>query len=153
MEESKPTATIPAKRPVFITVLCILSFVGIGLNLAMSLYDYYSSSALAELNGPQEGMFGAVVDQMSSAFDIDYGKIATSDLVIAFLDLPLLLAVLLMWKQRKSGFYIYASAELVQAISPLIIVGGLSGGFTSILYIIVAITFTVLYGVNLKHLS
>ncbi|MFL5763483.1 MAG: hypothetical protein ACJ77K_06020 [Bacteroidia bacterium] len=157
MEETNSGAAMPAKRPTFITVLCILSFVGIGFSLIGGIMNYFTYSALASgggmLGGMGGGEMGAAMNNMADALGMDYGKMATSALVTAVLNLPLLLGVLMMWKQKKTGFYIYAATELIQAICPLIIVGGLAGGVSAIAMIIFGIAFIVMYGVNLKHMS
>jgi hypothetical protein len=160
MEETNTGAALPAKRPTFITVLCILSFVGIGFSLIGGIMNYFTYSAMAttgDLFGGMAGAggeeMGAAMNSMADALGMDYGKMATSALVTALLNVPLLLGVIMMWKQKKTGFYIYAASELIQAICPIIIVGGLAGGVTAIFMIVFAIAFIVMYGVNLKHMS
>lgn len=160
MEEGSQKEMLPAKRPQFITVLCILSFVGIGFSLIGGIMNYFTYSAMATTGDLFGGMgsvageeMGAAMNSMADALGMDYGKMATSSLVVALLNIPLLFGVLMMWKLKKTGFYIYAASELVQAIVPVIIIGGLAGGITAVLYIVVAIAFIVMYGVNLKHMS
>ncbi len=90
---------------------------------------------------------------MASVLGMDYGKMATSALIQALLNIPILIGVLMMWKQKKTGFYVYAVFELVQPIMPLILGLGLVGGIMATVGIIFAILFIILYGVNLKHMS
>jgi hypothetical protein len=158
MEQTNMGMEQPKKRPTFITVLGILSFIGIGFSLIGGIVNYFSLSALAatgDLFGGMQGSeeVGAAMNSMASVFGMDYTKMATSALVVALLNIPLLFGVLMMWKLKKTGFYIYAAVELIQAIVPIIIIGGLTGGLSSILYIIVAIAFIIMYAVNLKHMS
>ncbi len=161
MEEINVTAAEPAKRPTFLTVLCILSFVGIAISLIGGIMSYFTYSALANTGNLLGNMasnaggqqMGDAMNKAMDAFGMDPSKMAMNSLVVALLNIPLLIGVLMMWKQKKTGFFIYAAIELIQAIMPLIIVGGLMGGLSVILYIIVAIVFIVLYGVNLKSMA
>ena len=156
MEETNSTTVTVAKRPTFITVLCILSFVGIGLSLILGIKNYFDFSAQAA-TGPNlmeglesAGQLGqAMADLMGG---LDYTKLATNALIQALLNIPILIGVLMMWKQRKAGFYIYAAFEAIQAILPIIIIGGFTGIWAAIWGIIVAVVFIILYAVNLKHM-
>ncbi len=154
------TTLEPAKRPTFITVLCILSFVGIAISIIANITNYFSYSALAA-NGD---LFGGLktdtgqdlnnaMNAMASAIGLDYPKMAMSALVQAIFNIPLLIGVLMMWKQRKLGFWIYTIFEVTQAILPLLMGLGLIGGVTAVMMLIFAILFIVLYAVNLKHMK
>lgn len=156
MEQTNTGAAMPAKRPTFLTVLCILSFVGIAISLIGGIMSYFTYSAMASAGGMMSGLGGAESAQVGAAMDMlgmDPAKMAMNSLVVALMNIPLLVGVLMMWKQKKTGFYIYAASELIQAIVPFILVGGLAGGISGIIYVIVAIVFIVLYGLNLKHMS
>jgi len=161
MEETNTSAAVPAKRPTFITVLCIISFVGIAFSLIGGIMGYFTYSAMASAGDALKGLGGNTAsDQMgqamSSAVDalgLDPSKMAMNSLVVALLNIPLLIGVLMMWKQKKVGFFIYTAFELIQAVVPFIIVGGLAGGLSGVLYAIVAIAFIIMYGVNLKHMA
>lgn len=149
---------MPKKRPTFITVLGILSFIGIGISLISGIVNYFSLSALASTGDLFGGIEGGeemsdAMNSMADAFGMDYSKMATSALVVALLNIPLLFGVLMMWKLKKTGFYIYAAVEMIQAIMPIIIIGGFAGGVSSIMYIVIAIAFIIMYAVNLKHMK
>ena len=122
--------------------------------------NYFTYSALAATGD----MFGGLktdagqdlnnaMNAMASAIGMDYPKMAMSSLVQALYNIPILIGVLMMWKQRKVGFWVYTVFEVIQAILPLVMGLGLIGGVTSVLMLIFAILFIVLYGVNLKHMS
>lgn len=160
MEETNTGAATPAKRPTFLTVLCILSFVGVAFSLIGGIMGYFSYSTLASAGDMFGGMkaegaeeMGEAMNAMADVMGLDYGKMAMNSLVVALLNIPILIGVLMMWKQKKTGFFIYAATELIQAVVPFIIVGGLAGGISGVLYAIVAIVFIVLYGLNLKHMA
>ena len=160
MEETNSGAAMPAKMPQFLKVLCILSFIGTGLSLVMGIVNYFSLSAMASMGNPFDAMgsaagaqMGDAMNSMASALGMDYGKMATSALIVALINIPIVLGVIMMWKRKKTGYFLYAVFEIAQAIVPIIVIGGLAGGITAIFYIIVAIAFIIMYGVNLKHMS
>lgn len=161
MEETNPGIARSAIRPTFLTVLGILSFVGIAFSLIGGIIGYFYYSTLAVHEGDMLGAMksiGLVGDQLSQAKDImgdiigmDFGKMATNSLIVALLNIPILIGVLMMWKQKKIGFYIYATVEVIQSVM-VFNVGGLLGVFSGILFGFVAIVFIVLYGLNLKSM-
>lgn len=158
MEQTNAAAT-PAKRPTFITVLCILSFVGIAFSLIGGIMNYFTYSALAasgdmfnHMGGEGEQM-GQAMNAMSDMLGLDYGKMATAAIIQALLNIPILIGVIMMWKQKKTGFYVYAAFEILQPLMPLFLGLGLAGGIMAVVGLIFAIVFIVLYGVNLKHMS
>ncbi|MES2284224.1 MAG: hypothetical protein V4547_00965 [Bacteroidota bacterium] len=162
MEPTTTEAVLPAKRPKFLTVLCILSFVGIGISLVSGIISYFSYSALANAGGLLNSIGAGVKDgekigesmnALASAMGMDYGKWALVALIQAILNIPILVGVLMMWKQKKVGFYIYTPFEIIQPIMPIIFGLGLVGGLSAILSLIFAIVFVVLYALNLKHMS
>ena len=60
-----------------------------------------------------------------------------------------LIGVIMMWKLKKTGFYVYTGAQLLGIISPMFMGGSIDFGFGAI----ISILFVVLYGMNLKHMS
>lgn len=160
MEETNTGAAQPAIRPTFLTVLCILSFVGIAISIISNIMGYFSYSTLVSTGDLFGGLkaegteeMGEAMNAMADVMGMDYGKMAMNSLVVALLNIPLLIGVLMMWKQKKTGFYIYTGVEIIQSIMPFVLVGGLAGGISGIFTAVVAIVFIVLYGLNLKHMA
>lgn len=170
MTDMNTSATGAAKRPTFLTVLCILSFIGCGLGLFSGISGYFTSKALdngsmekmmeglGEASGDanasaevQEGM--ANVDQAMDALGVDFGAMANNSLAQGILCIVVLIGVLMMWKLKKTGFYVYTASNLAYAACPFIFMGGLAGGMMGILGAIGPIVFIILYGLNLKHMS
>jgi hypothetical protein len=153
------TAAIAAKRPTFLTVLCILSFIGVGFSLIGGIMNYFTYSALAS-SGEMLNSYGAEGEQMTQAMNamsdmlgMDYGKMATSALIQAVMAIPILIGVLMMWKQKKTGYFVYAAFEILQPCVPLFLGLGLAGGIMAVVGLIFAILFVILYGLNLKHMA
>jgi len=160
-----------SKRPQFLTVLCVISFVWCGIAFLLGIYGIIANTpekmqeSIENMrkfspSGAQE-MEEQAIEQQSSTM----GKIQPY-LNIAFL-LVSFLGVLQMFNRKRMGFYIYAAAELIPYI--FIIIGGKQamammgsmGGATSqaaamvmmILMVIFDLAFVVMYGVNLKHMN
>ena len=160
MEPTTTNAALPAKRPKFLTVLCILSFVGIGISLVSGILNYFTYSALAHAGNAFSGIaaesgakIGDAMNSLAGALGVDYGKWALVYLIQALLNLPILFGVIMMWKQKKLGFYIYAPFEVIQPALPLIMGLGLLGGISAILGLVFSVVFIVMYGLNLKYMN
>lgn len=155
------TIIVEKKRPTFITVLCILSFVGIAFSLIGGIMNYFTYSAMAAGNdafstmgtGADNQQMRDAMNSMSSMLGLDYGKLALNAIITAALNIPLLIGVLMMWRLKKTGFYVYAAFEIIQAIMPLCLGLGLAGGIMTVIMLIFGILFVILYGVNLKYMS
>lgn len=167
MEETKaepveqPTQEPAAKeRPTFLTVLCILSFIGVGLTIIQSITRFFAtkaSSALMDATGVMDEMEQAmqevpggdiVTDSVSTI--VDKGPmLATINLIAA---LVVLAGVLMMWNLKRTGYYIYIVGEIAPVVA-LVVVGGLLGGFLAIITSVFAILFIILYGLNVKHMT
>ena len=120
----------PAKlRPTLLTVLCILSFVGIAITLVGYINSYYQYLEMQALN-------------------------ASSFIVMSAFELVILAGVVLMWKLKKTGFYIYVLGKLISLSYPYI-----SGTADTVLGILVlpvmilGITFVILYASQRKYMS
>lgn len=160
MKPTTTTAALPAKRSKFLTVLCILSFVGIGISLVSGILNYFTYSALAHAGNAFSGVaaesgekIGEAMNSLAGALGVDYGKWALVYLIQALLNLPILFGVIMMWKQKKLGFYIYAPFEVIQPALPLIMGLGLLGGISAILGLVFSVVFIVMYALNLKYMN
>src|SRR5688572_7133540 len=103
MEQTTTTA-VTAKRPTFLTVLCILSFIGIALSLFSGIKNYLDFKELAAGANVFEGMEGgAEMNAMAGAamdmLGLDPAKLATGYLIVGLLNLVILAGVYMMWKQ------------------------------------------------------
>ncbi|MFT6174123.1 MAG: hypothetical protein ACJAZC_001784 [Cryomorphaceae bacterium] len=97
-----------------------------------------------------EGVMLATTDTVSSAMD-NAGLIATTDLLVALLSA---FGAFLMFKLRKTGFWVYVLAKVLGLIAVLAFLG------VNVLTIIVVsfagfigLIMAILYAVNRKHMS
>lgn len=160
MEQTNSGAAMPAKRPQFLTVLCILTFIGVGIGIIGSVMGYMATMAAGAMMGMAGDMAGSAdmsampgMDEAMSAANaaIQY---ATIILAVGLLGSILcLVGAIMMWKQKKTGFYLYAVGELVPPVISMVLIGMSGMGALGLLGFIVPIAFIVMYGMQLKHMS
>lgn len=142
------------KRPTFLTVLCILSFIAAGFGIVGGLL-LSAGSAMVNSDTVQEAVSesadpnaAANLEQLSSG--MAEAGLSTSAILLGLAFTVIgLIGVIMMWKLKKTGFYVYTGASLLSILSPMFMGGSIDFGFMTI----VNILFIVLYGMNLKHMS
>jgi hypothetical protein len=135
---------ISQKRPVLLTVLCILTFIGSGLNLLSSVLITVFFNA-----------FQVVAEDISKAFDLPAMDMLLNAPPAYFLVSSLLYALsgagsLEMWKLRKRGFHMYAISQVLLIMMPMYFFKLMAPSFADIIF---SGIFVMLYSVNLKHMS
>jgi len=141
-----------AKRPVFLTVLCILSFVAagfaaIGYIAVITLMGAVTAgaSALEGMSGEAGAAGAAITEAISTG---PSAGLTWAYIVVGFLTMLIsLFGVIKMWKLQKMGYFLYVGASVVSMI-----MGIIYSGF-GVMAVIFPILFIVLYGLNLKHLK
>jgi hypothetical protein len=133
------------QRPTFLTVLCILTWIGCGLGLIGNLMSMAGASLFGSLGGK---------------FMTYYG-IQTICVILC------LIGSIQMWKMKKTGFYIYTAGELLPLALSYILFADLikatatlggkgvasamaAGGIIGAL---IPIAFVVMYFVNTKDMK
>ncbi len=117
------------QRPVFLTVLCILTFIGSGLALLFTLIGLIAAEA---------------IESMMSSFPMPTGASAgpLKSIILLILFGASLYGAILMWQLKRIGFYLYTIAQVIILIL----------GF-GILSLIFTAAFIIMYGVNLKYME
>lgn len=144
---SEETTKSTGARPVFLTVLCILSFIAAGF----AVFGYITvitlmSAATALTSGMEamegmEGMSALTTATPSAGMTWAYVIVGFVTTIVA------LIGVLKMWKLKKQGFMIYAGASIVSLIMSIVYSGfGVVGA-------VITIGFIVMYYLNVKHMS
>lgn len=166
MENPFVSETAPAPRPAFLTVLCILTFVGSGWAVLSNLFSLFLAGAVnqsvqveqyANMAGGLEGAnAGFMTGFLSSSVELMQAlalharEIAVINLVLA---LASVIGAVLMFFLRRAGFPLYVVAQLL-----MLFVTPYFGGFSSVVLLgmffsgALTLLFIVLYAVNLKHL-
>lgn len=158
----------PAGRPLFITVLCILTFVGSGLGLINGVYQYITAEKAASQMAIQKKQAAEDIKRsgkndaetrFAGKMVASIGSLKASDVKKGGL-LAVLAAVFcitgafMMWRLRKTGYFVYIIGILTGIISPFIVFGStnLAAILGSTMVGFIGIVFIILYGVNVKHM-
>ena len=142
--EEQNTAVQENKRPVFLTVLCILSFIAAGFAIFGYIIALTAMGAVGALAGSVEGMEGfSEIASAGPSMGMTWAYI-----IVGFLTtLGALFGVIKMWKLKKQGFMIYTGSTVVSMI-----MGIVYSGF-SIFGIVISAAFIVMYYLNVKHME
>lgn len=136
-------------RPVFLKVLCILSFVGIGINLLVALFGIIFSSL----------MDAETVSQSSPLYFFAYtGSMSIKNLIV---ELVALTGVMLMWRLKKMGFFVYLVAESFLYIEFIYAITTSDAGTAGATQVGIEmcwplpfdIAFFIMYAIQLKHMN
>ena len=164
MDTTYPPDITPP-RPTFLTVICILSFIGSGWGLLSGTMQALAPPDLVELQvqmqqatdgmdqlGSESPFVGLAQGAMEAAMkEAEHAR--SIGMVEAVLSAISLYGVWLMWNLRRMGFFVYVVAGIAGLAAPLYFLGnnwfalmslGIGGLFT--------VLFILLYALNLKHM-
>lgn len=140
------TTQSTGQRPTFLTVICILSFVGIGL----SVIGYIGAFALLGVAESAMGNLAEMAEEAGGTATTASTGMIWAYIIVGFISaIVSLIGVIQMWKLKKSGFMLYTGATVVGLIMGIIF----SGVGASIVGIIISGAFIAMYGMNLKHMN
>lgn len=137
-----PFQTAPQKnlRPTFLTVLCVLTFVGSGYSIFVELTGLFADRIVDS-------------DEILKYITL-MGDLHAHEIYILNLGMSLagLLGAILMFLLRRSGFYLYAAAQI---LSFFVIPYSDDFFWLSLMAVsaVFSLLFIILYGLNLKHLK
>lgn len=142
--ENVASAAEAGKRPVFLTVLCILSFISAGFGIITFVGLITAMGVATAAVGSMEGLEG--VSEAASAGPS--AGMTWAYIIVGLLTIIVsLIGVIKMWKLKKQGFMLYTGASVVS-----IIMGIVYSGF-SVFAVIIPIAFIVMYYLNVKHMN
>ncbi|HRN56170.1 MAG TPA: hypothetical protein PLL71_06945 [Agriterribacter sp.] len=167
LQPDQPGIAAKPSRPAFLTVLCILTFIGSGWGIISGITSYLSANATSGI--AQAAMEDAreKIEEENNAGSQFAEKILSgtsemlrpenlkkSALFSIVASVFTLLGGILMFGLKKTGFYSYVLGTAIGIAGPFIAFGG--GNFLTILsssfIAFIGILFVVLYGLNVKHL-
>jgi len=119
-----------AQRPTFLTVLCILTFIGSGLGLIGNLLMMVGASFLSSILGDIPDMTALIVIGILGNVACLYGAMQ-------------------MWKLKKLGFYAYSAGAVIPLAATLI----LFPDGANVISIAITVAWVAMYYMNLKHMS
>lgn len=142
--QQQPDQQIPPRRQTMLTVLCILTFVGSGLNFFSSLIfaAFYDTFVL-------------IMNEFADKFNIPGMEIITETkpiyfLVSAIFYLGAIIGAVFMIRLKKTGFHIYTIFQILLVISPMYFMHLPGPNFLDLLF---SGTFIILYSTQLKYMS
>lgn len=142
--ETAAPAAEAGKRPVFLTVLCILSFIAAGFAIIGYVGIITVMGAATAAVGALEGMEGMEAIQSAGPS----AGMTWAYIIVGFLcTIVGLVGVIKMWKLKKQGFMLYAGSSVVSMIMGIVYSGFGVGA------VIIPIAFIVMYYLNVKHMS
>lgn len=148
------------KLPAFLKVLCILTFIGSGMGILGALMNLVLFSASTNILRTANDLSDGLYDRMGMDIDQMVRWTTYSNYANLLGSILCLTGALLMWKLKKTGFFLYIPGNLIPLITSFIameyVMGsgpfaffGMAGIFFSAIFYI---GFIVMYGVNYKHL-
>ncbi len=157
------------RRPVFLTVLCILTFIGSGWGVLSNLFSIFTADALNEshirmeqystLMGEMEGEelssfwanFLSSSMEMAQIAMMHAREIATMQLVLGIVSL---LGAILMFRLSRLGFYLYVAAQVL-----MLFVFPYFAGFSAVVLVslfgsaLFTAVFIAMYAVNVRYMN
>lgn len=174
METTQDTSAFDAamqgpKRPQFLTVICILSFVWCGLSFLGNTWGIITNTPekMQENIEKMRTVYPEMADEMEQQMIENQENVymQVSPYLTYVYILLSFLGVLMMWKLNKKGFYIYLAGELLPYLGFIIagkqMMAMMSGGgmmksiglISTILMVVFDAAFIIMYSVNLKHMN
>ncbi len=171
--------TEPTQRPSFLTVLCILTFIGSGFAILNSVWTYTSASKFTKefvqfrhMDRDSSGIDSVHVNDSAAVKEArrsnelgekmkkSISQIMSEDnmrkgAIGAFIAaLFTLSGALLMWHLKRSGFYLYVLGVVIAGIIPFYLFGSnfLAVGMSSFGSFF-GLVFIALYALNLKAMN
>jgi hypothetical protein len=155
-------------RPTFLTVLCILTFVGSSYTIISSLLGGITSKASNQIlneskreidslsknaSTPEEKRAMKMVSKFTEGLDPE--KLQKSNWAQAVASVFCILGAFLMWKLKRIGFYAYILGTLIGVVAPFVILGtsNIIAILSATFIAFIGIVFCILYGLNYKHLK
>jgi hypothetical protein len=154
--ENQPAEAAP-KRPQFLTVLCILTYIGSALAFISGIYTFFTVDASAAMfenmnmgGADPTGMMGGMQETMRLAV---VNKVPNV-IIVTVCSLLCVFGAMQMWKLKKTGYFIYVAGEIIPPIAAFVLGGGgMLGSMGAAVGLIIALIWIILYGVNLKHMK
>jgi hypothetical protein len=163
------TAAESKKRPDFLTILCVLTFIGSTWGIFSGLTNYNNADVTAEMSRQmieeqkEQAMDKAVTAGQKSFMEkmfsganelMDTVKVKQNSLFSIMSNLLTLVGALLMFRLKRTGFGIYVLGIAVFIAAPLVIfgLGNIFALFMTFVLGLIGVLFVILYRLNLKHM-
>jgi uncharacterized integral membrane protein len=146
------------KMPDMLNVLTILTFIGSGISIITSFWDYFKgcdriNETIEAIN--KVGEDSTMGKFMKSTLDIAY---KSCEMKLPILIMGLVCAILcivgaiMMRNLNKKGYFVYLIGEIVAPLAMMVLVG-MNMGIIAVISIFFPVLFLILYGTQLKHMK
>ncbi len=167
IQSTEQPATNQPARPLFLTVLCILTFIGSGLSIISNSFSYITADTRADLvqaamddaknKIEEEGNANSGIAKKIFSDTSDLVKpenMKKSNLFSILAALITLFGAVLMFRLKKTGYWLYIIGTVLGIAGPMYVFGENIISMLSTIFIgIIGIVFVILYGLNLKYLK
>ncbi|MEJ7769161.1 MAG: hypothetical protein WKF89_15185 [Chitinophagaceae bacterium] len=158
-EQNQGIRTLPG----YLNVLTILTFVGSGLSLLMTIYQQMTAKSTLETMEKMQGSdefekLPDFVKKLNSPEAMDMLRTAYENriplLIITLVSLALCIyGALEMRKLKKQGFYMWLLGEILPIIGVVLFIGLVGFKGIGMIGLIVPVVFIILYGTQLKYMK
>jgi hypothetical protein len=163
---------LPQVRTIFLTVLCVLTFIGSTLGIFKGLTTVAGASKVAiemhknmdaekqkeerqRLSEKNDGGSKFALKMMDSAGQLSEAKIKQTGIASIIASLLTLTGAILMWRLNRTGFYIYIAGIVLDVAAPFFIYG--SDSFLAIMNSVftgfVGLVFIIMYAFNVRDMK
>lgn len=154
-------------RPTFLTVLCILTFIGSGLAIFNGISTYLTADTAADITRAamqdaqdkiqsSDDSGARMAEKMLSGVSdvLKPENLKKSALFSIAASVFTLVGGILMFQLKKPGFWIYVAGTVISIAAPIVIYGAnnLLSMLSTMGAAFIGILFVVLYAINLKYL-
>jgi hypothetical protein len=151
-------------RSTFLTVICVLTFIGSGWGIIKAVREYATADTIVSMTtarldkvedklddkdqpGFVKGIFSSLATNLTAP---NIRRQAILSLVSCLLTLG---GAVMMWNLKKTGFYLYIAGTIVLVAAPVIMMGtGVVGLIASGMTALIGVVFIGMYGANLKDM-
>lgn len=139
--QQQPLPETPPQRPVLLTVVCILTFIGSGMNI-------FSSLIIAGFHET----FIQIAQEFADKFNLPGMEVIAEAKPLFFLVSAIFYAgslagAILMMNLKKTGFHLYTVSQILLILAPMYFLHQNSPGLADLLF---SGIFILLYGMHLK---
>ncbi len=154
--ENQPVSEVP-KRPQILTILCILSFIGNIFYFIWSIWRYLSiikSEEFIKSITTSKNETHGIISEMEQSLLNAYENAVPNLIIGLFCASICFYGVLLVWRLKRNGFFIYSVGEIIPAIASFFLDGdGLIGSTGTVLLLLLSVIWIVMYAINFKNLK
>jgi hypothetical protein len=150
------------KRPFILTILCVLSFIGCGLGVLGDLWSIatFKAEQVMISNSDVGGYWWNLMENLGFDVQALFDTKQKFGMLENFLNMAgtlcCLFGALMMWKLKKSGFYLYITGQVIPLVTAFFIYASLNAALSMMMMILSAIIptlFIIGYNTQLRYMK